>query len=321
MGLLSSSFSAGAVDLQQIEKELSTTGLEGWIHGAVKEKDLYVFTWRNPKNFFDYIDMSLVAMDSVIGARLATLSRHDKVRIRGRFLRNPSPQKHIAVTSVELVRKYESAYPSETYQHSTTLPGELLTKDKATFLVHAISGGGHILVVEYKDAVIPIFARDTTQVKDLSRNDIVQLSYTLQEYPGRPVHLELDKKLKRPVKVLESIKDINGKPASVEGTLVLFPKSPSISTNVFAVLQAAEGGFNRQFTIVNFENPELFKQAREVLQKAWDSHPGEYTNGRNKLISKKIRVRIGGTFNQVDANQANPQILIGSIDDVVILGE
>jgi hypothetical protein len=254
-------------------------------------------------------------------ATLASFSRHDKVRVKGSFILNPSPQKHIAVVSIELVKKYESAYPSQPYQYDASIPGELLTKKKATFLIHAVAEEGHVLVVEYRDAVIPMFAPDNSLVKELSRNDIVQFKYVVRERPGNPVHLEINKEAHRPVKLIESIKDINGKPAKVEGVLVLFPKSPEIRLNVFAVLLETKDNFNRQFTIVNFENPEIFRSAREKLQNAWDRHPGEYINGRNKLISKKLRVRVKGTYNQVAANQANPQILIASPDDVEIIGE
>jgi hypothetical protein len=310
-----------AIDIRQIEKELTTTGVVGWIHGSVEAKGLYVFTYRNPGDFFDYILMSLVTDDSAMQAALASFHRHDKVRVKGKFLTNPSPQKHIAVTSVELVKKYESAYPSGPYPYDAALPDELLKKSKATFLIHAIAEEGHILVVEYKDAVTPMFAPDNSLVKELSRNDVVQFKYAIRKRPGWPIHLEIDKDAKRPVKLIESIKDINGKPARVVGTLVLFPQSPEISLNVFAVLQETKYTFNRQFTIVNFEQPEVFKGARDKLQKAWDRHPGEYVNGRNKLISKKLRVRVTGTYNQVSPNQANPQILIGSVEDVEILEE
>jgi superoxide dismutase len=99
----------------------------------------------------------------------------------------------------------------------------------------------------------------------------------------------------------------------------MFPKSPEIIFNVFAVLQEKTKGFNRQFTIVNFEDMEAFKAAREKLQKAWDAHPNDYVNGRNKLVSTKVRVRVKGIYNQVSVNQANPQVLIKSADDITII--
>src|SRR4051812_18307579 len=90
--LLAASTPSFAVDLGEIEKALATTGVEGWIHGASPEQGLYVFTYRNPKDFFDSLQMSLVSFNPEMLKKFATFSRHDKVRILGKFLKNPSPQ-------------------------------------------------------------------------------------------------------------------------------------------------------------------------------------------------------------------------------------
>jgi len=60
---------------------------------------------------------------------------------------------------------------------------------------------------------------------------------------------------------LDSIMALHGQPASVEGELVLFPKSPQVKFNVFAVLQPLPGNLRRQFTLANFESTDAF-QAR-----------------------------------------------------------
>jgi hypothetical protein len=310
---------ANAIDVAKLEQELTSTGIVGWIHGSVPDKGLFVFTYRNPEDFFDYIELSLVATDSNIQAQLTALKRHDKIRVKGHFLDNPSPQKHVAVSSIEMVKKYEAGYTAEAYSYDAKPPAELLKGHEALFLVHAIGGDGHILVAEYKDVVVPVFVTDTAATRGLSRNDIVRIHYKVMERPGSPAHLVLDPRAKKPVEMVEAIGDYNGKPASREGALVMFPKSPEIIFNVFAVLDETKAGLPRQFTIVNFEQPEVFKQMREKLQAAWDKYPGAYTNGRNKLINTKLRVRVSGTYNQVSANQANPQILVGTADDVQII--
>jgi hypothetical protein len=89
--------------------------------------------------------------------------------------------------------------------------------------------------------------------------------------------------------------------------------------NVFAVNSPAPGAVMRQFTLVNMDDPQVFNDILTKCQAAWDRHPGEYTNGRNKLISKKIQVRVKGTFNEVDPSQANAQILIKSAADLEII--
>src|SRR5256885_2034905 len=102
---------AHAVDLKEIEAKLTTTGVDGWIHGASPTQGLYVFTYRNPKDFFDFVEMSLVAPKPEILKQLETLNRHDKVRVKGEFMENPSPQKHIQIASIEMIKKFESAFP------------------------------------------------------------------------------------------------------------------------------------------------------------------------------------------------------------------
>jgi len=317
--LLLFSFAAFAVDYQKIEKELTTTGVVGWVHGSVSERELYVFTYRNPEDFFDAAQMSLVTTDPKIRSQLEALTRHDQVRVKGSFMDNPSPQKHIEIKSIEVVKKFESEYPADAYRHDAKIPDELLSRTEANFLVHAIAEGGKVLVVEYKDAVVPIFVRDVQWTKDLHRNDIVTISYALQSYPDRPTHLKFNRRAPVPLKVVEAIKEINGKPADLEGRLIMFPKSPEIKFNVFAIEQERPDGLKRQFTLINFEDQQKFAEIRAALQKAWDKFPGQYDNARNKLISRRLRVRAKGIYNQVSPSQANPQILLKDVDSIQII--
>lgn len=310
---------APAVDVQRIQRDLETAGVVGWIHGAVPEQKLYVFTYRNPKDFFDYLEMSLVATTPETARQLRGLARHDKVKIKGRFLDNPSPQKHVAVSSVELLVKYRPGEAAGSYDYRAKVPRDLLNARTAPFLVHSVGADGHILVVEYKDAVLPIFVRKSELAKGLYRNDAVQLAFTIQSAPGRPTHLELDESAPAPVQVLDSIARLHGRAASIEGPLVLFPKSPEILFNVFAVQQVLPGGLTRQFTLVSTDSEGLFAKLRQMLQAAWDRRPGQYVNGRNKLVSTQIRVRVTGTFNEVDPNQANAQILVPSLAAITLI--
>jgi hypothetical protein len=315
------SFSALGVDVSLVERQLTTTGVEGWIHGSVPGQGLYVFTYRNPEDFFDYIEMSLVSEDDAITQQLAKLTRHDKVRIQGEFLKNPSPQKHIQVRSVEVIQSYENPYPSEGHSYDAAIPQDLLGKSSATFLVHAVAGDGHIVVVEYKDQVLPIYVKNAELTKDLFRNDLVELRFRIRGEPEQPVHLALNENDPQAVRVVESIRTLHGRTGTVEGALILFPQSPEIIFNVFAVQQELEGGLKRQFTLVNFDSPETFQAVRNKLQAAWDRHPGAYVDGRNKFVSTKIRVRATGMFNEVSESQANPQILLDSADSIELIEE
>jgi hypothetical protein len=188
----------------------------------------------------------------------------------------------------------------------------------ATFMVHAIAGDGHILVVEYKDAVLPIYVVNADLTKGLFRNDIVQIKFLFQDYPDHPVHLAVNESATDALKVIDSIQAKNGKSTVLEGALILFPKSPEINFNVFAVQEELTDGLKRQYTLVNFDSTDTFQKIRDALQKAWDKYPGAYVNGRNKLVSTRLRVKATGTFNEVDPSQANPQILLNSVDSIEI---
>ena len=308
---------ANAVDLKQVEQELTGAGAVGWVHGSVKDEGIFVFTYRNPKNFFDYVIMSLVPKDDFIATQLTSLGRHDKVRVKGSFLWNPSPQKHIEVT--EIARVEEFKLPGGPFQREAKIPDDLKKQSCASFLVHAVAGEGHIVVLEYKDSIVPMFSEFPELTKNLFRNDVIRACYVLQTFPGRPTHLNIDAAEKEPIKVTEAITALHGKPADMTGALVLFPKSPEIIFNVFALQQELSDGLKRQYTLVNFDDPELFKKIREKLQAAWDKYPNDFVNGRNKLMHKKVFVRAKGVYNQIDKNQANPQILLKSVDDVQII--
>jgi hypothetical protein len=309
-----------AVDLNQIETELkSANGAVGWIHGSVSEQGLYVFTYRSPTNFFDFAELSLTTTDAAIQAKFATLARHDQVRVKGSFLQIPVPQKHIDVTSIELLKKYDSGFATDPYQHVVKIPDALLGQTTAKFQVHAVAAAGQVLVVEYGDAILPIFVKNGALAKDLYRGDIVELQYGIQTYPNQPVHLTLNETAPTPIKVLESIKALDGKPAAMQGALILFPKSPEISLNVFAVQAILPAGLQRQYTLVNFDDPQVFNDILKKCQAAWDRHGSNYVNGRNKLVSTKIQVKVTGTFNEQDPGQANAQILIKSANDLQII--
>lgn len=302
------------------ERQLaSDTGAVGEIHGAYPELDLYVFTYRNPKDFFDFIEISLISPNAEISSLLAGLQRHDRVRIKGQTLDNPSPQLHVELSSLEVVKKYQSTPAMPAYTYSGDIPAELRGQDSALFLVHNVGADGRILVVEYKDVVLPIPVRRPELTKDLARNDVVRLSYEIRGEPEKPVHLRLKEDAPQPVEVVDSVMALHQKPAVVEGALVLFPKSPQVAFNVFAVLQELPGGLRRQYTLANFESEKTFEEIRNKLQAAWDAGGDAVVSGRNKLISTKVRVRATGKFNETSPNQANVQIVLDGADSVEVI--
>ena len=293
--------------------------IEGEVHGAYPDLNLYVLTYRNPKDFFDYVDVSLLAESPAVAAELAGLHRHDRVRIEGTLAENRSQQRHVEVRALEVLDKYDASPAIPPYEHRAAIPDELLGKSSELFLVHAVNAGGAVLVVERDDVVLPVYVRRPELTRDLARNDVVRLQYVIRSRPDRPVHLELAD-VERPVEVVDSVTALHGKPAAIEGPLVLFPKSPQVLFNVFAVLQELPGNTRRQFTLANFDDPAKFEAIRNKLQAAWDAAgPDAAVSGRNKLISTKVRVRVTGTFNQIDPNQANAQIVLSGPDAIEIV--
>lgn len=304
----------------KLEREIqSGRTVEGEIHGAFQDLELYVFTYRNPKNFFEFVEASLVAPTAELAAELAALRRHDRVRIQGGMMDNRSNQLHVELSALEVVSKYEASPPIPSYEYQTSIPDDLRDKDSELFLVHAVNAGGSVLVVEHEDVVLPVYVSRPELTRDLARNDVVRLFYEIRSQPDRPVHLQLQD-IEQPVEVVESVAALHGQPAFIEGPLVMFPRSPQVRFNVFAVLQELPGNTQRQYTLVNFDSPEVFETIRTKLQDAWDAAGSDSAvSGRNKLISTKVRVRATGTFNQIDPNQANAQIVLTGPEAIEVL--
>jgi len=297
----------------------SGIAVEGEIHGAYPELGQYVFTYRIPGNFFDFVQVSLVAGTEDVENTLAGLRRHDRVRIRGTLIESPSAQRHVELDSIELVKSFDPTPPVGRYDYATSVPQDLVDRGEAVFLVHAVQVDGKVLVVEFGDVVLPIHVERTEFTRDLARNDVVRVAYDIRRRPAGPVHLQL-KDVEQPIEVIESAMDFHGEPASIEGPLVLFPKSPQLKFNTFAVLEELPDGLRRQYTLVNFTDPAAFLAIRNKLQEAWDAAgAAAAVSGRNKLVSTSVRIRATGRFNQVDQNQANVQILLDGPDAIEIV--
>jgi hypothetical protein len=304
----------------KLERALAAgRAVEGEIHGAYPELEQYVFTYRAADDFFDYVEVSLIPATPEVAQRLASLRRHDRVSIEGVRAENRSAQMHVEVSALEVVTKYEASPEVPRHRHEASVPADLEGKDSELFLVHAVNAGGAVLVVERGDVVVPVYVRRPELTRGLARNDVVRLAYEIRRRPDSPVHLELAD-VERPVEVVDSITALHGQPADVEGALVLFPRSPQVRFDVFAVLQQLPGGTQRQYTLVNFEDSAKFTAIREKLANAWTAAGADAAvSGRNKLISTKVRVRAKGTFNQIDANQANAQIVLDGPEAIEIV--
>ena len=303
------------LEMTRLSRELKTTGLIGRIHGAVESSKMFVMTVREPDNFFSYQEFSLLPKNKRTLATLNQVNRHDRVCIQGHIISNPSPQKHIRVKSVEVLESWNGLEGFSEQHREANIPGELLDRDSFIAKVHAIGEEGKILVVEYKDGVIPVFVKSPEYTKDLYRGDIVRLSYRLKKVPKSPTHLKLNSEVEQPVEVIDAIVDWNGKENTLTGNLVKFPQSPQLNFDVYAI-KVDTMGIKRYFTLVNFEDINEFQNIRDKLAKIWDDNVETAKLGRNMLINPEIIMKAHGQTNIVSPRQANPQILLDTVEDI-----
>lgn len=309
-----------AIPIEEIDQKLKTEGLPVWIHGAVGNQGLFVVSYRRPDNFFVFIDIGVYPKNAETRELLKSAKRHDAVRIWGVRENEKTNQPHIAVTKMVVEKKYEGLDPYPPYERKQELPKDLIGKTEFIGKVHALFLGGEAMVLEYGDAIVPVFVetRFRPLTEKLNRGDKVKIQFVVQESPKRPPHLNLNGAAAKPLEVLWSPSSEHDKPMTKEGALVMFPQSPQIAFNVFAVQVDIGNGVFLDYTLVNFENPELFKKLRAKCQAAWDAHQASLQNGRNKLVNPRLYVKATGKINYIDANQANPQVLLNALDDLRI---
>ena len=306
-------------DWPALGEALEGPGLVGWMHASVPEAGLFVFTYRKPGDFFAYVDLPIIPAEDTYEA-LAKLQRHDKIRLFGSFAGNDAAKPHVRATKLELVEKYESSYETPRYERELQLPegmpdtGELIGK------VHAVDGEGRILVIEWKDAVLPVRVSRPKAVAELWRNDKIKIRVRKAGYPDKPAHLELDPDHEQPVELLERVAEHHGEPQTMRGTLVLFPKSPQIVFDIWALQVEDADGVERNYTLVNFEDMDVFEAIRGRLAEIWASSDAVPLNGRNKLIKPGLELEVTGILNVISPAQANPQLLLSSPQDFEVVG-
>jgi hypothetical protein len=319
------------IDLVQLQSKLKSTGLIGEIHGSTGESgtpensQIFVFTYRNPNDFFDNIQLPLTSEDSAILAQLKNLKRHQFYNVKGDFFTNKAPIKHINVSSLDLVKDYNSELDLLPYKYKGDV-NDLKMKTEFVGRVHAKGLEGKMMVIEYKDRIVPVFVTEPTSqaiVNTLYRGDLVRVKIRVRSDPQAPTHISLASAQSLPagtlpIVLLESLVKTHGNPISKSGHLIKFPKSPQINTNIYALLVEDPEGTSIQYTLTNFDSPDLFKKVREKLEKVWDENLSTIENDRNKLVNRKLLVHAKGISNMVDAGQANPQILVNSLDELTI---
>ena len=316
--LILSAFSPQPIDRQddaEVQKKLSHEGVVGHVHGTMIDEGMVVFTVRDESDFSNFQIFTLIfpqVDDTVRG-----LKRHDKLRIFGVLLKNPSQQRHIMVSKFEMIQPSPIVYD---YQHQTTLPESVVGKERITALVHAIDSDKRILVVEYRDAIVPVFVTDDDVIPEtfdkLHRNDIIEIPFIIRKHPRRPPHLELN----GAIKIVDAIIDRHGKTVTYEGYLTMFPDHTQTKLNVFSLVKD-EGiaGIERLYTVTNFRDPGKFFRITQLLQKIWDEKIATVSVARNRYNNREIRLRITGKIAVARKNQVNPMLLLKSRQAIEIL--
>lgn len=302
-----------------LETELTSTGLIGRIHGAATDSQAYVLSVREPNNFFSHAEYSLVPGSEIGVEPLEQLARHDLVCVQGSILQNPSPLQHILVSSLQTLDTWSGLDEFPEYEREAGIPDELRSQNSFVGKIHAFGANGKLLVVEYKDTVLPVFVPSNTIAQDLYRGDIARITYRLQSRPSRPTHLVLDDTADEPIQIVSSMLAWHDRPMTLSGHLVKFPQSPQISLDVFAIEVETEG-INRYFTLVNFQDMQEFQAIQEKLAGIWDANSESAVRGRNALIEPSVTIEATGVINVMSPEQANPQVLLESRDDVEVAG-
>ena len=305
--------SYNGLELAQLSQELDGNGLIGRIHGASATAKMVVLSVREPNNFFAHREFSLIAENDTVQAALDQLHRHDQVCVQGSVIANPSPQSHIKVSAIEVQEPWTGLDGHPDYEYEDGVPEELMNQSSFVGEVHAIGEGGKILVMEYKDRVLPIFVPTPEATQSLYRGDIVRLSYQIQQHPGSPMHLQLDPAVEEPIEIVDAIAPQHGEAQTLSGHLVQFPKSPQLRFDVYAI-QVETADINRTFTLLNFNDMEAFEGIRTKLSEIWDSQKETVVTGRNYLINPDITIEASGLINVISPEQANPQILLENAD-------
>ncbi len=301
--------------MANLSQELTNTGLIGRIHGAAATSQMFVMSVREPTNFFSHREFSLIPQAPETQNTLNQLHRHDLVCIQGDLITNSSPQKHIALNSIQVIEPWAQPEGFAPYQRQSDIPNELNQQTSLTGKVHAIGADGKILVIGYQDTVIPIFVSATEYTQGLYRGDIVKLTYKIQEHPQRPVHLQLDTTAQQPLEVVDAIATWHEQPQTLTGSLVKFPQSPQLKFDVYA-MEVETQGIKRHFTLINFENMAEFQNIRQKLAKIWDKNAATAISGRNMLINPEVTIEATGIGNITSPEQANPQILLENAEQV-----
>jgi hypothetical protein len=309
---------------EKLAEMLGAEGLPGFVHGAVHQYGHYLMNYGPT---LTSIQLSLVPGTQKVAEKLATLNRHSAIVVKGTFLNNRSPLPHILVTDIEITNVYTS--PSIGHNKYSLDLDELLKSDKRELFVkiHANVKDGRALVIGFGGVVLPVIVNEKhlKSTENLYRNDKVRLKIAVVRdpaHPERPAHLMTDPDASNVVTVVDKMVNCHTKKIVMTGSLVKYFKSPQINTDIYAIQQLDSNGIERNFTLFpdytaeGVDFMELFYGMSEKTAKVWAKYNDKIVQDRNKVHSDRIQITATGWMNVVSKNQANPQIMIKSVDDI-----
>ncbi len=317
------------LDPESLAKTLaSPQGLAGALHGRVpgssgalgpSQGGAAVLTVRDPENFFESRQVSLVAANPDVQETLQLFQRNDAICVRGELAPFGGDQVHILVSEAFVLQAMPDRYPElPPYRYTGPEPEQLPDAGVVQARIHSSVTG--LLVVELGDRLVPVYLPEGMTCGDRYwRFDTVVLPFRkrLVPGPGGVTHLELDANACE-LQVIESLRQQNGHRVAVTGSLTLFPRSPLITRDTYAV-SVAKDGFQTAYTVVNFDNREIFEAAQGLLAQAWQNATQGIERGRNHFVNPSVRVQVTGTLNMVSQDQANPQIVLEDIGGIVLM--
>jgi hypothetical protein len=317
-------------DAAFIDSKLKGEGLLGWMHGIVPSYQHYTFTYRleDPSDFMAFFkaqQFTLIPKSEDVAKQLPTLHRHDKVRLKGSVFNNGSPIPHLFVESIEVVTPFaaptQNEYQFDMNQFKDLKKLELFGQLHAKVYSEKL---GYGLIVEHKDALFPIAVspEHASVAAKMFRSDIVNISLKVVESPRSPAHFVTDPDVANAIDVIDPMLNCHKQARTVEGFLVKFRKSPAISSDTYGVRVVDSNGIARNFTLFPGDHGgndvmQLFKDLAVKAKDAWDASPETEIVVRNYHAKKGIWVKATGFLNVESPDQANPQVYIGKVDDLV----
>lgn len=302
-----------------ISELLKTTGLTGLVHGSIPGSEMYVFVYGDPIRGGEHY--SLIPLNDEIKAKLENIKRHQTVTITGKLLSKGTPQQHVLTEGIKVEKKWEPQvtfkYTNQPYFTLEELKEHLKGKEEINCVVHAVLHDGKVLIINYRENILPVHITDPECTKNLRSSDKISLRYKIREHDEGPLHLSLRiEKDIPPVKVLDGIKVLSDSKEKykLEGSLVWFPKSPLLLWEVWGLRVKDSNGLIRTYSLHNLRDKKDVKKIDEILQEAWKKRDRGFILSSSSFYHPDIRVEVVGDVVHFAQNQRNPLIDLDSKD-------